>query len=50
MARMRWMAVLGLLAAAASAADVSWERDFDKAKERAVKEDKLIFIDFYADW
>ena len=40
----------GVLLAAAAHADVSWLRDFEKAKERALKEDKLIFIDFYADW
>jgi thiol:disulfide interchange protein len=43
-------AVLGALLAAAAQADVTWERDFEKAKARALEEDRLIFIDFYADW
>ena len=42
------MAVAALLSAAS--AGVVWEQDFEKAKLRAVREDKLIFIDFYADW
>lgn len=36
----------------ARAADdaLAWERDVDKAFERAKKEDKLVFVDVYADW
>jgi thiol:disulfide interchange protein len=44
------IAAFGVLLAAAAHADVSWLRDFEKAKERALKEDKLVLIDFYADW
>jgi thiol-disulfide isomerase/thioredoxin len=29
---------------------VSWEKDVDRAFERAAKEDKLVFVDVYADW
>ncbi len=32
----------------AHAGEVSWERSFDRARDRAIKEDKLIFLDFYA--
>jgi hypothetical protein len=45
----RILAVVAVLAGLAHAG-ITWERDFEKAKARALKEDKLIFIDFYADW
>jgi hypothetical protein len=41
---------MGVLLAAAARADIRWEQDFERAKARALAEDKLIFIDFYADW
>ncbi len=31
-------------------AEVRWVDQFEKAKEIALAEDKLIFLDFYADW
>ncbi len=37
---------MGALLAAAAHADVTWLRDFEKAKERAVREDRLIFLLF----
>jgi hypothetical protein len=50
MAGMLRILAMGLLLAAAAWADIRWESDFERAKARALKEDKLIFIDFYADW
>jgi hypothetical protein len=50
---MRLLGILApalLLAAPGARAGVSWESDLEKAKERAIREDKLLFIDFYADW
>lgn len=40
---------MGVLLAAAARADIAWMRDFEKAKERAVREDRLIFLLFDAD-
>jgi thiol-disulfide isomerase/thioredoxin len=48
----RWTIALGLtlaLAFSAFGADI-WERDFDKALERAKADNKLIVMDIYADW
>jgi hypothetical protein len=50
MASMARVIALGVLLAAAAHADIDWERDFEKAQERALKEDRLVFIDFYAEW
>lgn len=50
MGRVVRIVAMGALLAAAAHADVEWLRDFEKAKARALKEDKLVFIDFYADW
>jgi hypothetical protein len=47
---MKRIAAMGVLLAVAAHADAPWEHDFEKAKERALKEDKLILIDFYAEW
>jgi thioredoxin-related protein len=43
------IAILGALLAAAARADVTWLRDLEKAKDRAVAEDKLVFILFDAE-
>jgi len=45
---MRILAVF--LIASAATAGVNWERDFEKAKTRAVREGKLLFVDIYAEW
>lgn len=39
-----------MLALPALAAEGNWHRDIDEALAQAVKEDKLIFMDIYADW
>lgn len=39
----------GMLFAAAAHAGIVWERDLDKAQKRALKEDKLVFLLFYAE-
>ena len=44
------VAVAGLGIASTTFAGVDWESDYDRARERAIKEDKLLFIDFYATW
>jgi hypothetical protein len=43
-------AALWFGAAAAHAAEIKWETDYGRARERCIAEDKLLFIDFYADW
>ena len=45
----RSIVVLTLLCATASAG-VAWETDLNKARLRAAREDKLLFINFTADW
>ena len=42
------LAVL-LLATSAFAGGINWESDYERAKERAVLEGKLLFLDFYSD-
>jgi thiol-disulfide isomerase/thioredoxin len=39
-----------LLLAEGSAAGPSWEKDWKRAFERARAEEKMVFIDFWADW
>ena len=47
---MRYATVLVVLIVAAVAqAEVTWETDFEGAKLRALKEGKLLFLDFYTD-
>jgi hypothetical protein len=46
---MRTAAMIAVLAAPLWAG-IEWERDLGKARERAIREDKLLFLDFSADW
>ena len=43
-------AALVLLAGNVAAGEIRWERNFDSARKRSIKEGKLLFIDFDADW
>jgi hypothetical protein len=43
-------AALALFAGNVVAGEIRWERSFDSARARSVKEGKLLFIDFDADW
>ncbi len=43
--------VLAVMAAGpARGAEINWHRDIDAALAKAAKEDKLVFMDIYADW
>jgi thiol:disulfide interchange protein len=42
--------VLASVAVASSYAQVSWSRDLAAAKKVAKKQNKLIFVDFFAEW
>ncbi len=44
------LTVLLLFVAWSHAEEIKWETDFERARERSVKEGKLLFIDFDADW
>ena len=43
-------AALALFAGIATAGEIRWERSFDSARAKSIKEGKLLFIDFDADW
>ncbi len=45
---MRSLMLLAL--ASVATAEVRWIAEFERAKEIALAEDKLIFLDFYAEW
>ncbi len=47
---MGYLAVALFWAAGTATAGINWETDFARAKERALKEDKLLFLEFYANW
>jgi thiol-disulfide isomerase/thioredoxin len=44
------LALTLLLAGPANDKGIQWEKDFDRAMERARKEDKPILVDFWAEW
>ena len=43
-------AALWFGAVSVHAAEITWESSYERARERCIDEDKLLFIDFHADW
>jgi len=43
-------AMLWFGAVSAQGAEITWETSYERARQRCIEEDKLLFIDFYADW